>query len=372
MRSRSEVSSTQFKWFKSPIFLWLVLLGISADCARAQKCDAIPHVTVPEKDLPTSADARLAGYAPPIPPNLPPGSFCDALNLYYKDSPRHLEKARFCALADFGLFSKNDAPVGAPAAQNETFSGTDALTLAMIYANGQGVTRSLPLARQFVCQDGDGVATPSNDQMLGEFDSAVESNGRFDACGDGGGGFGRSFNYQCLGLQDEVAAEEIRQREGSILAGSSPAQRASFTALKADYDEFQSAYSDMEGTQCEGGTGCGPILEQDELAVDRSWLAALSAIQAGLPPCSAIGASAFAQLDSNLNQQYRQALKGNYMDVNAGDQMKSMAPLVRAADRAWLKYRDAWVSFGQLRWPAVPADQWRAWQTKEWIVLLTM
>jgi len=44
---------------------------------------------------------------------------------------------------------------------------------------------------------------------------------------------------------------------------------------------------------------------------------------------------------------------------------------IRDADRAWLKYREAWVQFGASRWPQIPADQWRAWQTAEWTALLS-
>jgi hypothetical protein len=371
IRSRQGIMlGMQFKCFRWLIFPWLIFFGSWSVGAqvRPEKCDLIPHVNVPVEDLPTAGDKSAScdalGHYNRDDPS------CDALSLYYSDLPRHVERARYLVFSELGLFGKNNAPADPLAAQ--TTVGADALVLAMIYASGEGVTRNLPLARQFVCQDSDDTATPSTDEMLHEFDDQVKKNGRFDACEDGGAGFGRSFNYQCLGLQEQRALEEIHQREESILTSSSPPLKTSFMGLRAAYKEFQNAYSDMRSTGCEGGTGCGPISEGYDRAVERTWLAALTAIQAGSPPCSTANAAQFAQLDSELNRQYREGLKGTYMDVNAGDQLKPIAPFVRAADRAWLKYRDAWVAFGQLRWSGVPADQWRAWQTKVWIDLLTL
>ena len=361
----------QFKVFRGLTFLCLILAGAWSVHAEPQteKCDALPHVTVPEQDLPAANETKSS--CDTLSRNHGVELRCDGLSLYYSDFPGHIERARLFALSELGLFSKKGAPAD-PFTEEASIDGADALTLAMIYANGEGVTRNLQLAREFVCQDGDGVAISPTDELLQEFDDAVKKNGRFDACQDGGVGFGRSFNYECLGLQGEQALEEIPKREESILAGSSPELRAAFKKLAAAYNDFHDAYSVLKATECEGGTGCGPISENADLTVERTWLAALSAIQASSPPCSTVSAATFAQLDSDLNHQYKDELNGSYMDTSANDELKSIAPLVRAADRAWLKYRDAWVSYGQLRWPAIPADQWRAWQTKEWIDLLTL
>jgi hypothetical protein len=359
----------QFKRLPGLTLPCVILVGacsVHAD-AQTEKCDALPHVTVPEQDLP-AADETKAG-CDALSHNRGAQLRCDGLSLYYSNFPGHIDIARSFALSELRLFGKKGAPA-APSAAETSIDGADALTLAMIYANGEGVTRNLPLARQFVCQDGDGVAIAPTDELLQQFEDAVKKDGRFDACQDGGGGFGRSFNYQCLGLQGEQALEEIPKREESILAGSSPELKASFKKLAAAYNDFQDAYSVLKATECEGGTGCGPISENADLTIERTWLAALSAVQAGSPPCSTASAATFAQLDSDLNKQYKDELRDSYTDTS--DESKAFASLVRAADRAWLKYRDAWVSYGHLRWPAVPADQWRAWQTKEWIDLLAL
>lgn len=358
MRSRSGTSSIRFERVKLPIFLWLILFGYSSVNAQSKpgKCDALPSVEVPEQDRPTKDEARLV-------------TGCDALDLYYSDSPRHFEKARFCVLAGLDLISKEGAPADSSVGPSSV-DGADVLTLAMIYANGEGVRRNLPLARQFVCQDGDGVAIPSVDEMLDEFDNAVKNTGRFDACANGSGDFGRRFSYLCLGLQNTQASTEIRNRQKAISASLSPMLKASFLALRAAQQKFQEAFLKMQGDGCEGGSGCGPIMEDYELAVARSWLAALKSIQTNSPPCSGVSASAFEKLDAKINQLYKKMLKDN-AGQTAYLSGASIASSDRDADRAWLAYRDAWVRFGQLRWPGTPADQWRAWQTQEWISLLS-
>ena len=374
MRTWNEVSSIHFQRFKSLIYLWLILLGFSSVYAQSNpKCDALPHIAVPEQDRPTSDEARIVGAVTPAvaAADREKGLFgartgCYALGLYYSESPRHFENARLCVLSELGLFSKTDAPAGPSG--DIGVDGADALTLAMIYANGEGVTRNLPLARQFVCQDGDEVAIPSNDEMLDTFDNAVKNSGRFDACAVGD--FGRRFSYLCLGLQDNQASAQTSNMEKAILASLSPSLKAPFTALRIAQNKFQEAYLILLGLGCEGGTGCGPIMEDHELTVARSWLAALKAIQAGSPPCSGVSASEFVKLDAEINQRYQQMLKDD-AGQTAYLSGASIASSDRDADRAWLAYRDAWVRFGQLRWPSVPADQWRAWQTQEWIGLLS-
>jgi uncharacterized protein YecT (DUF1311 family) len=43
---------------------------------------------------------------------------------------------------------------------------------------------------------------------------------------------------------------------------------------------------------------------------------------------------------------------------------------VKLAQRAWLRYRDAWVKFGVVKYPAVSTDSWKTWLTQQRIPLL--
>jgi hypothetical protein len=35
----------------------------------------------------------------------------------------------------------------------------------------------------------------------------------------------------------------------------------------------------------------------------------------------------------------------------------------------WMRYREAWVQFGKVKFPSVTADSWRTWLTRERIAM---
>jgi hypothetical protein len=49
-------------------------------------------------------------------------------------------------------------------------------------------------------------------------------------------------------------------------------------------------------------------------------------------------------------------------DLDRGD---VTAQKIQETQRLWLPYREAWVVFGQKKYPAVSADSWRAWLTRQ-------
>ncbi len=362
----------------------LVLGSVRAEARQVQdSCDQLPQVDVPEQDWPTLAQAYSANV--PIPkadrdPTPPPGepeatTWCDAVSLYYSNSPAHFEKARYCVLANFGLLRGTVDPAKIKMAQKAASGGaTDpemidemsGLVLAMVFGNGEGVARNLPLARQFLCQYSGGIQGEDPAQHLVEFDRMVKLGERLDVCADGGGGFGREANYVCLGLEQDQRAKEIQRLETEVTTSSTPGIKDSFLALVSAWEKFHKAYGAMDSAMCDGGTGCGPYTRDDDLKTTSSWLAALESIQRGVAPASGADPSKFAQFDRDLNRQYRETL-----DKSKGCASQDcFAMQVRVADRAWLEYREAWVRFGALRWPAIAADQWRAWQTAIWSSLL--
>jgi hypothetical protein len=361
----------------------ILLLGVfEAKAQQAQNaCDLLPKVSVPEPDRPTLAEAASANVPLPASANRDRAPWdrattaCYSVSLYYSQSPEHFQKARYCVLTLLGLLRDPVDPAKVKAAQRaasgaatepEDIDEMDGMVLAMVYGNGEGVARNLPLARQFVCQYAGGVESDEPAQLLKGFDKIVSQGGHFDVCDNSGGSYGREAAYVCLGLQQDKRAEEIRQLEAAITATSTPQLKASFLTLSAAWQTFHKAYGTMDATLCDGGTGCGPITEDDDLKVTASWLAALKDTQNGVAPASGTDPSTLNQLDRSLNARYHDAL-AEFKDCE-GDQC--FAPQIRDADKAWLKYREAWVEFGALRWPSIPADQWRAWQAAIWVPLL--
>lgn len=364
--------------------IWVVTLSaLQVGAQQTQDaCERLPKIAVPEQDRPTLAEAYSANVPIPkaerfaVPPGEPqPTTFCDPVGLYYSHSQGHFEKARYCVLTQLGLLRGAVDPAKVKMAQwaasggatdPEMIDDSSGLVLAMVFANGEGVARNLPLARQFLCQYGGGIQGDGPAQLLANFDKIMKRGEHFDVCAGGGGEFGREVSFVCLGLEQDRRAEEIHRLETAIAAASVPQMRDSFLALVSAWEKFHKAYGAMDSAICDGGTGCGGITEDDDLKMTASWLAALKSLENNVPPASGADPSTFAQLDNRLNSAYRESL----------DESKGCAPpdcfaaQIRAADRAWLEYREAWVKYGALRWPALPANQWRAWQTAIWIPLL--
>jgi hypothetical protein len=362
----------------------LMLCALQVEAQQVpDACDLLPKVTVPKQDWPTLAEAYSADVplpkearTEPLPPGFPPrASACDPIGLYYSHSPGHFEKARYCVLADLGLIRDTVDPAKIRSAQYAASGGaTDpenidemsGLVLAMLYGNGEGVARNLPLTRQLICQYSGGVASNEPAQYLKDFDQLVRTGGHLNVCADHGGYFGRRANYVCLGLEEESRAAEIHRLEAAVAAEGDSQVQASFAALRSAWQALHKAYWNMDTDLCDGGTGCGPSAEGDDLTMTVFWRDALKNIQEGKAPASDTNVSTFAQLDRNLNIKYKQTL-----DEAQFCHPEHCTTEVRNADRAWLKYREAWVRYGTLRWPVLPADQWRAWQTAEWTSVLS-
>ena len=366
----------------------LSLLASSPLVTHAQRtadaCDRLPKLTVPAQDKPTLPEALALAVPLPRPPaNEPlpagrePRTACDAVGLYYSHVPAHFQKARSCVLATLGLLRGAVDPAQIKLVQEALTGGAtapanirdvDGLVLAMVYANGQGVARNLPLARLFLCEYSGGIESDEPAKHLQDFNDLIRTGGRLDICDGDGGSFGRQTNYVCLGLKQESRDEEIHRLELAVLASSTPPIKASFLALRSAWHAFHDAYDSLDEGLCAKGTGCGPITEGDDLGVTESWLTALKALQAGRSPASSADPSKFSELDRALNVKYQTNLNEYKTSDISPDCCTAQ---VRAAGRAWLKYREAWVRFGALRWPILPADQWRAWQTAEWLDLLS-
>ncbi len=221
-----------------------------------------------------------------------PPTACDAAGLYYTHNPAHFQKARSCVLATLGLLRGAVDPTQIKLAQEALTGGVtapadildiDGLILAMVYANGEGVGRNLPLARQFLCEYSGGIESDEPSKHLQDFDDLIRIGGHSDVCDGGGGSFGRQTNYVCLGLHQGSRDEEIHRLELAVLASSAPQIKASFLALRVSWRAFHDAYDALDAGLCDGGTGCGPITEGDDLNMTESWLTALQLFRRARP-----------------------------------------------------------------------------------------
>ena len=71
----------------------------------------------------------------------------------------------------------------------------------------------------------------------------------------------------------------------------------------------------------------------------------------------------YAQADALLNSAYRKALTED--EEHKSDYGAVQPDGIRRAERAWLKYRDAWLNFAKLRYSSVPDEAWLTLLTKD-------
>ena len=296
----------------------------SADAAFAKSqaiCRKLGPPVIPAADHPSPADAaRLKD--------------CDPEALYYgQGEPRDYVKARQCAV----LKAEQDK-------DDRFFSGQ--AILMQLYANGQGVTRNLPLATALACAIES--APAENDARVSHLQSmaAAPAGAKpFDMCDDITSGFAGGECTQ----RDSLAAGALRDRKIAAVTARFPAvSKPAFTDLKKAMETFAEARDgevDQTGMLRAAFAIEAEDLERDQFLQDQTRLAD------GKWP-KADHAQAVA-MDAKLNLAYKDALvcvatKTNLSTVKADD--------VRTAQRAWLGYRDAYVRFAGQAAPAVGAD----------------
>lgn len=353
-------------------------------------CSTLTKVPIPKSDLPTIADVSAAGVQldaviPPEVLGVRPKfvrTGCDPLSLYYGDALGHVKQARSCIFAKLGLFANGTDPQRAqqvynlaidsqgnswkiPELEEVGLDQTDAMVLAMIYGNGESVTKNLPLARQFICKSEQPPASPSVSEQLKMFNRLVAKDGRFDFCKNSGKeDFGRGADYVCLRMKLEKATHTKEQLETAIAYPSESGLKLSFAALQQAWRALDEANAQRAEADCGGGNGCPGVLEAAELEFVGTWITDLNAVRNGSAPTVNTPASLLPKADADLNSLYRMLLRDE--DI-FGD--KNVSAL-RKAEMAWIRYREAWVAYGTLRWPGTVPDQWRAWQTIEWTNVL--
>ncbi|MGC2620496.1 MAG: lysozyme inhibitor LprI family protein [Acidobacteriaceae bacterium] len=72
--------------------------------------------------------------------------------------------------------------------------------------------------------------------------------------------------------------------------------------------------------------------------------------------------------DAQLNRDYEQPIAAAPADCGNEDGCVAR-PAMREMERAWIRYRDAWVAFWAVRWPRVSADSWRVYLTLQRIAM---
>ncbi len=284
-----------------------------------QGCMKAKDARIPEADLPKS----------------PPNAKCDATDLYYSAaSPADLTAARHCAIAT-----------------------KDPAILMMLYANGKGVKRDYRIAIRQACEMGGAMAELTGRVMhLAELrDKGAPKDPPFDQCDDITSGY---MGGVCASIQATQEAKKRNARYAKVTARWPQATKSAFSTTSAVFATFVEKRS-REEVDLSGTLRGAMVIEEEEKQNDR-FLKDLEAFEKGALP--KFTEADFRAADAKLNTAYRKIMGDAAFDTeNRYGTVRKAG--IRETQRAWLKYRDAWVEFAKLRYPAVKPEAWKTLST---------
>jgi hypothetical protein len=199
------------------------LLALAVHAAEAADASLDAMVSEARKDCAKAAPAYPANDQAPA-----PGAHCDASNAYYGiGEPINDLKARACA-----------------------YAGKDYAVLSMLYANGRGVARNIPLARKAVCDDESAAPAEILGRLrhLARIESGKEPPGNYDFCDDATSGITSGW---CSKLGTELDQQKRDRAMAALVASWTPAQQAALAMLRGQMEAFVQARDgeiDLSGT----------------------------------------------------------------------------------------------------------------------------
>jgi uncharacterized protein YecT (DUF1311 family) len=241
------------------------------------------------------------------------------------------------------------------------FGGSAMLTV--LYTNGEGVPKDKALALRFACE-ADGAAAEISYRLKdieARFAKTAATKKKFDFCDDITSGFMQGF---CAAYGSEFADQQRIAAVRAFSARMSQAQREVFDQLNKLQKEYAHAHADGEVDTSGTARAMNEIDAEDSLRDD--FLAALRSFESGKLPTGS--AAAYKDTDAELNLTYGKEM--NNAEEHKSEYGAVQPEGIRAAERTWLKYRDAWVEFAKLRYPHMAPEIWLTLLTKDRISVL--
>jgi len=221
------------------------------------------------------------------------------------------------------------------------------LILADIYFNGAGVKRNVPLAMRLACESEEGMAKLALEEIAKLGDSP-RAHKNFEFCDYAVTTFTLNF---CSGYASEIQGDRRSLYYSSLESSMTPEQRAAFKRLLTAQNAFIEAHA---SEVYQGGSirvirtlGSQEILNNlfhtDITHFERQKWPVLSVHQ-------------ITTADSLLLREYKKALEHSQIRTKGSiDQEAVTDEGLSSAEDAWEAYRDGWVAFARLRYPAAAA-----------------
>ena len=185
-----------------------------------------------------------------------------------------------------------------------------------------------------------------------------EETGKFDYCDDITSGYMEGI---CEGIQSDKTEANRKAQWSSVSASWPKADQIAFEKLQKVAADFFQAREDNEVDLSGTARGAEQIEEREDL--ENDFLGSIKDFESGQLP--AFSDADFAKSDSRLNDDYTQIMHATKEQwegfVNGTVEQKG----IQTTQRKWLSCRDAWVQFGAIHYPKVPASAWKTWFTQK-------
>ena len=319
-------------------FATAILVGscVFATAAVGQTKDTeLPATCSAYASIPLPAEARKA----PLPKTAPT---CASYRSYRGiGRPVNYSEARACAWQE-RLSQKAD--LGQNPREPTAWIVGGSLILADIYFNGAGVKRNIPLAVRFACEFEEGTATLAL-RNIADPDGSPRAHGPFEFCDYAASTFTMNF---CSGYASEIEDDRRSRYYNSLKPSMTGEQKAAFEMLLA----AENAYIEAHASEVDqGGTirvirtiGSQNILKHlfhiEVVHFERKKWPALSDRQ--IATAEVVLHAEYKKKFEQLRTQTKEAI----------DEGAVTAAGLASVQRSWEKYRDAWVAFARLRYPA--------------------
>jgi len=298
--------------------------------ARSQAlCRSVAGSNPPAEPDPRDGGASLAG--------------CDAEALYYGiGMARDPARARACAARQ----QPTDQML-------EPFAGK--AMLMTIYANGEGAPRNFDIAIRLACTL-EGAEPAEYDRRVTRLARLRDTRwqGRdFSYCDDIEPGLGTGL---CASHRASLARPQREAAQRALITRWSPEQRAAYEPLRRAFEEFVAA--SKEGDLARGGSSHASLQGRLEQGLRDQFADMLQRLDGGRAPSFTSGQ--LRTEDLQLNQAYQARLA----DERQYDAPGITPDSIQNAQRAWLRYRDAFLAFAAVKYPRVQRDSLAAWITQ--------
>lgn len=265
---------------------------------------------------------------------------CDAIDYYYGiHCESNFEKARLRAYEEI---KKTDDLDGS-------------MVLTMIYANGEGVSKNIPLAEKLTCESSHAPAELEGRILhLAQF-KTNKSAKKFDYCDDITSGYMMGY---CSYIGERVVSAKRDAILLRIVNKWSPTQKEAFIKLQKAANEFAEQHSNHEVDQ--SGTARSMFVIQEKALQKEDFLQSIQKLENNQAP--KYTSAQWHEEDLKLNTLYQSLQKRSYDPESLGTITQKG---IKKTQQAWINYRNAWVAFAKISYPQYSSDSIAAWFTKK-------